>query len=254
MQAIILAAGMGTRLKELTKDVPKCMIKVNGKSLIERAVETLAENGISRIVIVSGYKADVLRDFISSRFPPSNALGVKIEFIDNPIFDSSNNIYSLYLAKDVLLSDETLLLESDLIFTPELISTLVKSEGGGEEASAVVSKYEAWMDGTCVTEDESDGRITSFIDKKRFDANRANSYLKTVNIYRFSSEFCRKYYIPFLETVQNTFGKNDYYEQVLGVLTHIKNKIMSAILVPSSWWHEIDTHDDLCQAEAKFHS
>ena len=247
MNAIILAAGIGSRLKEYTRDVAKCMVGVNAKSLVERTIEILSHNGIQRLVIVTGYKADALQDLVSSKFSAANLNGMKIEYVNNPLFDKTNNIYSLYLAKDTLLSGETLLLESDLIFTPSIIEDVVNNVAGNV---AVVSKYEEWMDGTCVT--LSGDKILQFISKKSFDKAQSSSYYKTVNIYKFAPDFCRDYYIPFLETYQNVFGRNDYYERVLDVLTYIQPKMFSAICVPSSAYHEIDTPEDLRVAKEKF--
>ena len=113
MQAVILAAGMGKRLGDLTKNNTKCMVEVNGTSLIDRVLGQLSHiYGLSRVVIVVGYKSRELMDFIGARYDGR----LKIEYIENPIYDKTNNIYSLALAREKLLEDDTLLIESDLIF------------------------------------------------------------------------------------------------------------------------------------------
>ena len=111
MQAIILAAGMGKRLKELTSDNTKCMVKVNGVTLIERMLRQIERQKVSRIVIVTGYEGQKLKDYIGT-------LDIKtpIKFIDNPIYDKTNNIYSLALASNELCEEDTLLFESDRCF------------------------------------------------------------------------------------------------------------------------------------------
>ena len=111
MQAIILAAGMGKRLKDLTRDVTKCMVKVNNVTLIERMLEQLDNLNLSCIVIVVGYQRQKLIDFIATL-----SIKTPIVYVTNDIYDKTNNIYSLYLAKKYLLQEDTLLLESDLIF------------------------------------------------------------------------------------------------------------------------------------------
>ena len=151
MQAIILAAGMGKRLGRYTKEATKCMVKVNGKTLIEYAIESLVQNNIRKLIMVIGYKGDVLRDFIKEKFNKSNLNGMEIEYIENPIYDKTNNIYSLYLACDKLMQDDTILLESDLIYRPQIIFKLIESS---EKNLAVVSPFESWMDGTCTMLDE----------------------------------------------------------------------------------------------------
>ena len=138
MQAIILAAGMGKRLKDLTANNTKCMVKVNGITLIERSLRQLDELGLKQIVIVVGYEGKKLIDFIST-------LGIHtpILYVDNPIYDKTNNIYSLALAKEYLLEDDTLLLESDLIFEEGILKKLMEDP---RETLALVDKYESWMD------------------------------------------------------------------------------------------------------------
>ena len=96
MQALMLAAGMGKRLGRYTKDATKCMVPVNGKTLIEYAIEALVKNNIKKMVIVVGYKSQVLIDFIHSEFNEKNLNGMEIEFIENTVYDKTNNIYSKY--------------------------------------------------------------------------------------------------------------------------------------------------------------
>lgn len=158
MQAIILAAGMGSRLKDLTKNNTKCMIKVNGVTLIDRMLHQIEKHNLNKIIIVVGYKGQKLIDYIKK-------LNIKtpIEFIENPIYDKTNNIYSLSLAKNHLLKDDTLLFESDLIFEDSLIDLLLNDS---RKTLALVDKYESWMDGTCVKINDED-EIEAFIPGKK---------------------------------------------------------------------------------------
>lgn len=115
MQAIILAAGMGKRLGDLTRNNTKCMVKVNGVALIDRLLTQLSKLNIKRVIIVIGYEGQKLKDYIGYNYK-----GLPIEYIENPIYDKTNNIYSLSLAKEQMQQDDTLLIESDLIFDDEL--------------------------------------------------------------------------------------------------------------------------------------
>ena len=123
MQAIILAAGMGKRLGQLTKDNTKCMVEVGGVRLVERVLRILDKKGLSRIIMVVGYQHENLMTFV-------NELGIRtpIEFIINDVYDKTNNIFSLALAKEQLGSEDTLLLESDLIFEESVIDLLLEDE------------------------------------------------------------------------------------------------------------------------------
>ena len=158
MQAIILAAGMGKRLGELTKINTKCMISVNGVTLIDRLLNQLSQLNLSRVVIVVGYEGQKLINYIGARFKER----LLIEYVTNPIFDKTNNIYSLALAKEQLMEDDTLLIESDLIFDDKLFNMIVKNPCSNV---ALVAKYEAWMDGTMVSID-NEKNILNFIDRK----------------------------------------------------------------------------------------
>ncbi len=243
MQAIILAAGMGKRLKELTNDSAKCMVKVNGITMIERMLNQLDCIDLNKIVIVVGYKAQKLIDYIDTL-----NINTTIEYINNEIYSATNNIYSLYMAKEKLLEDDTLLFESDLIFEDKLITQLIEDP---YKNLALVDKYESWMDGTVVTIDD-DNNIVQFLDKKRFDFKNTSHYYKTVNIYKFSKEFCRTHYVPFLEAYINALGCNEYYEQVLKVIAWLDKPEIKAKVVEEGVWYEIDDVQDLDIAESIF--
>lgn len=243
MQAIILAAGMGKRLKELTANNTKCMVKVNGVTLAERLLRQLDKKKLSRIVVVAGYESQKLIDYI-------NSLGIstKVEFVENTIYDKTNNIYSLYLARDYLLKEDTLLFESDLIFEESVIDALLNDE---RQTLALVDKYESWMDGTCVKL-SSDDSITEFVPGKKFKFADRDEYFKTVNIYKFSREFSETHYVPFLEAYSQALGNNEYYEQVLRVIAMLDNPMIKAKRLAGEKWYEIDDEADLDIAESIF--
>lgn len=243
MQAIILAAGMGRRLGELTQNNTKCMLEVNGIRLIDRYLKQLAKYNLDRIVIVVGYEGQKLIDYIQTNYPDRN-----IEFVNNPIYDKTNNIYSLALAKEYLCNDDTILMESDLIVEDNIIDKLVNHP---DKDIALVAKYEQWMDGTMVRIDDN-RRILQFIPKTGFRYEEADEYFKTVNIYKFSSEFSSRQYIPFLEAYCKVMGNNEYYEQVLSVLTLLQNTSLRALPIGNEKWYEIDDVQDLDIASTLF--
>ena len=243
MQAIILAAGLGRRLKDLTAHNTKCMVKVNGVTLIERMLKQLAGRNLSRIVLVVGYKAESLVCFVKSL-----GLDIPIVFIENPIYDKTNNIYSLALAKEYLTQEDTLLLESDLIFEDAVLDKILQDP---YPTIALVNKYENWNDGTCVKISD-DGRIESFIAKNNFKFAEKDSYYKTINIYKFSKEFSAKQYVPFLEAYCQALGHNGFYEQVLRVLSTLENAQIRARTLQGERWYEIDDMQDLDTAEMIF--
>ena len=243
MQAIILAAGMGKRLRELTNDATKCMVKVNGVTMIERMLSQLDKLNLSRVVLVVGYEAEKLIKFVSTL-----NVRVPITYVNNDIYYRTNNIYSLYLAKNYLLKEDTLLLESDLIFEDSVLNRLLDNP---YPSLALVAKYESWMDGTVVTVDE-DNNIKSFLDKSHFKFADIQNYYKTVNIYKFSKDFSNSYYVPFLEAYSKALGDNEYYEQVLKVIALLETSVIKAEKLSDEAWYEIDDVQDLDIAESIF--
>ena len=243
MQAIILAAGMGKRLGEFTKNNTKCMVSVNGIPLIDRVMSQLSELKLKKVVIVVGYEGEKLMDYLGSE-----CKGLKIEYVNNPVYDKTNNIYSLALAKDKLQEDDTLLIESDLIFDDGMFKLLVENSYPN---LALVAKYESWMDGTMVCIDK-DCNIVNFVPKEAFRYEDTELYYKTVNIYKFSKEFSRTKYVPFLEAYTKAVGNNEYYENVLRIISFLNSHDLKALPITNEKWYEIDDKQDLDIAEALF--
>lgn len=243
MQGMILAAGMGKRLKELTKGNTKCMVKVNDQTMIERALRILDTKGLSKIVIVVGYKGQNLIDYIDTL-----DISTPLVYIDNPIYNKTNNIYSLALAKDYLCAEDTLLLESDLIFEESVIDALLDDE---RPTLALVDKFESWMDGTCMELDDDDC-ITNFIPGKYLKFADKENYYKTVNIYKFSASFCSNTYVPFLTAYEKAMGENEYYESVIKLIAMLETKEIRAKRLTGQIWYEIDNIQDLNIAESLF--
>lgn len=234
---------MGRRLGKLTANDTKCMVRLGGVPIIDRMISQIISNGINKITLVVGYKADHLIEHLSGRFP-----GVEIGFIRNTIYDKTNNIYSLSLAKELLMEDDTILLESDLVFEDGILEKIL---GNDYPDLALVDKYESWMDGTVVKLGE-DNTIVNFISKKAFDFGEADKYYKTVNIYKFSKSFSRGKYVPFLEAYCKSLGNNEYYEQVLKVISLLDNPQLKALMLDGEKWYEIDDIQDLDIAEVLF--
>lgn len=244
MQAIILAAGMGKRLGEYTKDNTKCMLPINGIRLIDRTLTILSHLNIRNVTIVIGYKGDNLKNYIGNRYSQH----LDIEYINNPIYDKTNNIYSLSLAEEKMVEDDTVLFESDLIYEEEIVRKLVDNSNPN---LALVAKWEYWMDGTVVKIDK-DNNILSFVSKDMFDFHHTDEYYKTINIYKFSKEFAKNKYIPFLQAYCKAWGNNEYYEEVLKVLTFLNRTELKALPIAGEKWYEIDDVQDLDIAETIF--
>lgn len=235
---------MGRRLGELTKENTKCMVPVNGVRLIDRLLGQLSGLKLNRVIIVVGYQGQKLIEYIGNRYEGK----LKIEFAENPIYDKTNNIYSLSMVKDKLQEDDTLLIESDLIFSDRFFPMIIENPYPN---LALVAKYESWMDGTMVRLDEEQ-HIVNFISKDAFDYSDVDSYYKTVNIYKFSKDFLQHQYVPFLDAYTKAVGNNEYYENVLRIISMLNSHNMKALPVGNEKWYEIDDKQDLDIAEALF--
>ena len=243
MQAIILAAGMGKRLGKYTEHNTKCMVPVNGTPLIDRMLTQLNKLNLNRVVIVVGYEGKKLMDYLGNKYD-----NLKIEYATNPVYDKTNNIYSLALVKQQLQEDDTLLVESDLIFDDGIFEMLLDNPYPN---LALVSKYETWMDGTMVRIDE-DNNIVNFITKDAFKYGETGNYYKTMNIYKFSKDFSATKYVPFLDAYCKVVGNNEYYENVLRIISFLNSHELKALPVSGKKWYEIDDKQDLDIAEALF--
>jgi len=122
MKAVILAAGIASRLRPLTDHTPKCLLKIGSKPLLERTIDALLVNGFSEFVIVTGYLKEMIESFISSKYP-----GINVEYIYNEKYASTNNIYSLWMSKEAAKGSDIMLLDSDILFDPSIIKALLES-------------------------------------------------------------------------------------------------------------------------------
>ena len=234
---------MGRRLGELTNDNTKCMLQVNGVRLIHRILDSIYETGIRRVVLVVGYKAENVKELIGNEYR-----GMEIIYVENSVYDKTNNIYSLFLAREYLTADDTILLESDLIFESRILTKIINDP---YPTLALVDKYESWMDGTVVTLDDQ-SNIVEFLTKDKFKYSDIERYYKTVNIYKFSKDFSETHYVPFLEAYCHALGNNEYYEQVLKVITLLDDSPLKALPLGGEKWYEIDDVQDLDIASSMF--
>lgn len=116
MIGVILAAGMAKRLRPLTDTKPKCLLEVGGKNLLQRTVEAMVSAGISEFLVVTGYRGQMIRDFLTNHYPQTT-----IRFLDNDDYENNNNIFSLWFAMQELHGEEVLLMDSDILCDPEAV-------------------------------------------------------------------------------------------------------------------------------------
>lgn len=242
MKTVVLAAGAGNRLRPLTHNTPKCLIRVNGKPILENALEHLSRNGIGTAVIVIGHLGEKVREYLGNQF-----CGMRLIYVENKIFNVTNNIYSLWLAKEHL-NDDILLLEDDIFFEAEVIDRTCRHN---YPDIIVVDVYQSFMEGTGVTVDND--IVTGVILKENKSQNtRCNPGLKTVNIYKFSKQFMETYLIPSLEEVIAEGYHSMFYEFAISRIVKSRAVQLMALPITGLKWFEIDTPEDLQQAERLF--
>lgn len=234
--ALLLAAGMGSRLFPLTQNFPKCMVLVNGKSILERLVICLKKQGFKRLVIVTGHQQNCIADFLGTKLGD-----MTIEYIHSPLYKTTNNIYSLWMARKIINEPFTLL-ESDLVFDNSLLDDMILPD------RIAVAGIQPWMNGTTVSIDsalqinEFKNNTVSYLNETRY---------KTVNIYSFShSSWC-----AIVERLNQYIlaGKvYCYYETVFAEMVEEGSLSLKAVSFDNKPWYEIDTIEDLAEAVKLF--
>ncbi len=234
--ALLLAAGTGSRLFPLTKNLPKCLTIVNKKSILERLVKNLKKQGFKRLVIVTGYKKECIMDFLGYQ-----SGDLSIEYIHSPLYRTTNNIYSLWMARNII-NEPFVLLESDLVLKTSLLNKMVYPD------RIAVAKMQPWLNGTTVTVNNQSlvtqfqsGTIEAYIDIR----------YKTVNIYSFSLSSWRAI-VKKLNQYISEGSVNCYYETVFSEMVENKSLFFEAVSFDEKAWYEIDTINDLAEAVKLF--
>jgi histidinol-phosphate/aromatic aminotransferase/cobyric acid decarboxylase-like protein/choline kinase len=244
MRAIILAAGYARRMRPLSDATHKTLLHVAGKTIIGRIMDGLIANGIRETAIVTGYRAEELTACLRAEYPDYN-----FRFIYNSRYRETNNIHSLALAFEQFPLDQgILLIESDLIFEPSVLTRLLRSP---HKDVALVDHYRTGMDGTVVS--LSGGIVTSVIPPhlQQQDFSFTGKY-KTLNIYKLSSELCAGQLHWLLTFYARFIDDNRYYELILGMLIYMRQARIYAEVVEGDSWAEVDDTNDLHAAEFIF--
>lgn len=243
MQSIILAAGLGSRLGELTKECTKCMVKINGITLIERMLRQLDRYGMDRIIIVTGYKGDILKDYVQNL-----GINTPVVFVDNSDYRHTNNIYSLWLTREFLEEMDSLVLESDMIFEDRVIEKMLAVDNG---CGTFVARPRPWMDGSIVKLDK-DNNIVYFVDDEEVKRIDPSYYHKIVSIYKFKKRYVSEKYMTYLNEYVKKNKDNNLYESLLKVIDLDVEKKIPAEILDEEQWYEINDIQDMDIAESMF--
>lgn len=233
MKAVILAAGMGTRLRPITEKVPKCMVKVNKETIIENQINNLIDNGINDILVVGGYKYNTLKEHIER-------ISRSISILDNEDYDKTNNMYSLYMAKEFINNEEFILLNGDVFFEKDIIKNLLINN----YPDLIVCDNDNYIEESMKIT-VKDGKIQN-ISKK---ISPEESYGTTIDIYKFSSSSAKKLFAIIDNIINKEKNLNSWSEVAIDKLF---NYVDFKPLDIDYKWVEIDNHDDLALAKDLF--
>jgi choline kinase len=244
--ALILAAGLGSRLGENTRECPKCLVRVAGTPILERMIDTLSQHGITSFIVAVGYLSDQIRRFAEEKYP-----GLDIRFVENPDYASTGSVYSLDLALDAMAPNRhVLLVEGDVVLEPALILRTLQGVGRGREAATLLAPYEPSLSGTfaLVHGDLVSAWLHETVRAADFPVQ---SSFKTVNI-----TFVRKGgpLVALRNTVKLTIatrGSKAPLEYAMQDLL-VKGMQIGAVDTSGLRWFEVDTPEDLAIAESLF--
>ncbi|MEH2068030.1 MAG: aminotransferase class I/II-fold pyridoxal phosphate-dependent enzyme [Nostoc sp.] len=245
-KVIILAAGYGRRMRPLTYQTHKTLLQIGEKTVLQRIIDGILEYHLTDITIVTGYRVAEIKQHLEQNYPH-----LAINYVHNERYGETNNIYSLSLAlQNLCIDKDIILIECDLIFEPAIIEHLLKSS---YKNVALVDRYRSGMDGTVVTISKRK-IITNVIPPHLQDVDfDFHDKYKTLNIYRFSQEFCNRSFGKILQYYAQTIDDNCYYELIVGLIIYLqKEDIFVEIVDESEKWAEIDDPNDLRIAHFTF--
>lgn len=233
--ALLLAAGMGSRLAPLTDTTAKCLVGLSGVPILERLLRTLGRYEFTRLVVVVGHESDAIQDYLGDRCG-----GIEIDYVTSSCYRTTNNIYSLWLARQSV-DEAVVLIEADLVFDEVLFAEMLHPD------RAAISRQLPWMNGTTVTLDATGVAAFCLGEMSRPDA----THYKTVNMYSFSRETWRAI-CGRLDTYIAAKRTGDYYESVFAEMVADGSLALTPVLFDADSWYEVDTLEDLAAAEIVF--
>ena len=229
MVGVILAAGMAKRLRPLTDSMPKCLLKVGGRTLLERTVEAMRQAGISEFVVVTGYRADMIRDFLTA-YDES----LSFTFLHNADYEHNNNIYSLWMAGEVVRGKDFLLMDSDIFCDPAAVVRIAQEP----ESALAVNRHECGEEEMKVVVD-GDMRITE-ISKT---CSPADAMGESVGIEKITADYSEALYKELDQMILEEKLIDIFYERAFERLIP-QGHTFRVVDTSSYFSYEIDTPED----------
>jgi len=241
MQGIILAAGLAKRLRPLTDTTPKCLLDIGGKNLLHRTIDNLLINNISNLIIVTGYRENMIKDYVNSNFKNLN-----LKFLTNTDYENNNNSYSLWMTKD-FVTDDFIMLDSDILFDKGIIAKLLSDKNPNALAVNITDKL-----------DEEQIKVT--VDKKNRileiskEVEIAKAIGESIGIEKFSLEYSKELFKILDRKILKENNVNEFYEKTFEEIIEKGDERNSIYCVDVSDYEciEIDTVEDYYKAKNEF--
>lgn len=234
MKAVILAAGLGSRLRPITNDVPKCMVSVNGIRIIDKQIDNLVKAGVRDIYVVSGYKHEVLDAHLKEHYP-------FVRIVANPRYDQTNNMYSLFLTSEYVKNQEFMLMNSDVYFDANIIEGMLV----GMDCSKIACDRSLFLEESMKVTVDDRNKINHISKKVTEDEYFAVS----IDVYRISSVDSKILFAEIEDTIVGRKDENSWTEVALDKI--FPNTSFIPYIIKGRWF-EIDNHEDLSHAEKLF--
>ncbi|WP_407114522.1 phosphocholine cytidylyltransferase family protein [Bradyrhizobium sp. LMG 9283] len=243
--AVILAAGVGSRLRPLTDLGPKPLVRVNGTPILHNALHNLEHVGVEQVTIIVGYRKDAIQDAYGSRFGR-----LELKYVESSVYDRTGSAYSLWLAREALLSGDCFLLEGDVFFEENALRYLMSSRA---QDAAAVAPFHELMQGSAVILSDN-GFISEFRMKQTADTLVADGLplFKTMNLLRLSRSTLQAAVVPALDDIIRSGATQAYTDELLADLVEKRGLQLAAVRCDDLRWYEIDDAEDLRIAERIF--
>lgn len=235
MKAIILTAGVGSRIRPLTDNTPKCLLDINGKTILERMVENVSGCGITQFVVITGYLQEQVTSFITEHFPR-----LKFSFVHNEKYAETNTAYSLYLTRKLVEGDSFIKLDGDVVFEKAVVEKLINDQNQN-----------------CLCMDKN---IRLATEEVKVSLGENNKVLKvgkkippqaaqgeSIGIEKLSAEGGVAFYNALEQVLKDPKNNQEYYDDSYTTLVE-RGVPFYATDITGLKWVEIDTHEDYQKA------
>lgn len=241
MKAIILTAGVGSRIRPLTDTIPKCLLEVAGQPILKRMIDNLKSSGLTQFIVITGYMGEAVKKYISDNYP-----GLEVTYIHNDRYEETNTGYSLFLTRDAVGGDSFVKLDGDVVFEPAVVEKLVKDE---HENCLCIDRNIHLDKEEVKAQIDAAGEVLKV--GKTLDARQAQG--ESIGMEKVGAETGKAFYEVLQRDVVDKQKWQEYYDDSYTTLVE-EGHPFHAVNISGLKWVEIDTHEDYDRANEMFKS